>query len=54
MLIWLKMGNYLLKGSDKLRAFLWCNGEIPTSEIINSLGDLTPLFAVDGGPNKAE
>ena len=44
----------MLKGSEKLRAFLWCNGDIPTSEMINSLGDLTPLFGVDGGTKKAE
>jgi thiamine pyrophosphokinase len=36
-----------------LRAFLWCNGEAPSEEKINSLGKLSPLFGVDGGANKA-
>ncbi len=36
-----------------LRAFLWCNGETPSEEKINSLGKISPLFGVDGGANKA-
>jgi len=44
----------LLEGSEELRAFLWCNGDMPTREMIKSLGDLNPLFGVDGGTKKAE
>ena len=44
----------MLEGSEELRAFLWCNGDIPSLEMINSLGRLTPLFGVDGGTKKAE
>ena len=36
-----------------MRAFLWCNGEIPSQEIISSLGEISPLFGVDGGGAKA-
>ena len=44
----------MLEGSEELRAFLWCNGDMPSLEMINSLGRLTPLFGVDGGTKKAE
>lgn len=37
-----------------MRAFLWCNGEIPNEEIISNLGDISPLFGVDGGGTKAK
>ena len=36
-----------------MRAFLWCNGELPSQEIIDNLGEISPLFGVDGGGNKA-
>ena len=36
-----------------MRAFLWCNGEIPSQEIISNLGEISPLFGVDGGGAKA-
>ena len=36
-----------------MRAFLWCNGDLPSLDSINSLGDITPLFGVDGGTIKA-
>lgn len=36
-----------------MRAFLWCNGELPSLDTINSLGEITPLFGVDGGTRKA-
>ena len=32
-----------------MRAFLWCNGELPSQEIISNLGEISPLFGVDGG-----
>ena len=37
-----------------MRAFLWCNGDIPSLQTIKSLGDLSPLFGVDGGTVKAK
>ena len=37
-----------------MRAFLWCNGEKPDKEIISNLGNISPLFGVDGGGNKAK
>ena len=37
-----------------MRAFLWCNGDIPSLQTIKSLGDLSPLFGVDGGATKAK
>lgn len=36
-----------------MRAFLWCNGELPSQEIISNLGEISPLFGVDGGGTKA-
>ena len=37
-----------------MRAFLWCNGDTPSLQTIKSLGDLSPLFGVDGGTAKAK
>ena len=37
-----------------MRAFLWCNGEKPDKEIISNLGNISPLFGVDGGGTKAK
>tara|TARA_B110000003_G_scaffold51681_1_gene50832 strand:- start:2853 stop:3455 length:603 start_codon:yes stop_codon:yes gene_type:complete len=37
-----------------MRAFLWCNGDTPSLETIKSLGNLSPLFGVDGGTIKAK
>ncbi len=37
-----------------MRAFIWCNGELPNQEVIASLGNLSPLFGIDGGGNKAK
>ena len=37
-----------------MRAFLWCNGDIPSLQTIKSLGNLSPLFGVDGGTAKAK
>ncbi len=37
-----------------MRAFLWCNGDTPSLQTIKSLGDLSPLFGVDGGTTKAK
>jgi len=36
-----------------MKAFLWCNGDLPSLDTINSLGKITPLFGVDGGTRKA-
>jgi thiamine pyrophosphokinase len=36
-----------------MRAFVWCNGDLPSEEIIFNLGEISPLFAVDGGADKA-
>ena len=36
-----------------MRAFVWCNGDLPYEEIIFNLGEISPLFAVDGGADKA-
>jgi len=36
-----------------MRAVLWCNGEIPTKELVTPLLEDTVLYGVDGGGAKA-
>ena len=37
-----------------MRAFLWCNGDLPSREILSNFEEISPLFGVDGGGNKAK
>ncbi len=37
-----------------MRAFLWCNGELHDENLTSKFEDISPLFGVDGGANKAK
>ena len=37
-----------------MRAFLWCNGDLPSRKILSNFEEISPLFLVDGGGNKAK
>ena len=37
-----------------MRAFLWCNGELHDENLTSKFEDVSPLFGVDGGANKAK
>ncbi len=37
-----------------MRAFLWCNGELHDGNLTSKFEDISPLFGVDGGANKAK
>lgn len=37
-----------------MRAFLWCNGDLPSRKILSNFEEISPLFGVDGGGNKAK
>ena len=37
-----------------MRAFLWCNGDLPSEKILSNLEVISPLFGVDGGGDKAK
>ena len=37
-----------------MRAFLWCNGELHDENLTSKFEEISPLFGVDGGANKAK
>jgi len=54
MLTLLSTGRLLPVNGDWMRVVLWCNGDAPSTKVIERVGiEGSPLFGVDGGADKA-